>query len=132
MSLVFPGVGPKPVEEWGLIDLIGEPVVGEDAEVDAILAAPELSPAIREVLIAAFTLARLVDPDAATAAGVRPAACVLGYAHLLLDEVGGRSFADIIMECITDGRTAVTSEQLRRADLSYERLYGQALLTEAA
>jgi hypothetical protein len=125
MNRAVPGGRDQETEVWGLIDLIGEPVAGEDAEVDAILSAPELSGALREILIAAFVLARLVDPAAAAAAGVRPAASVLGYAHLLLDPAAGRAFADVVMDGIAAGRTAVTREQLRRADLSYTRLYGE-------
>lgn len=121
-----PTAAPKPAEAWGLMDLILEPVPGEDAEVDAILSAPDLEPGLREVLTAAFTLARLVDPVAAEAAGVRSAASVLCYADLLLDETGGRAFAGVLMDCITTGRTAVTAEQLRCAHLSYRQLFGQA------
>lgn len=113
--------------EWGLIDLIGAPVPGEDTEVDALLSCPELTAGVREMLLAAFVLARLVDPDAAMAAGVRPAASVIGYAHLLLTPATGQTLAESVMASLASGRTRLTRETLRRADLACQRLYGTVL-----
>lgn len=112
-----------PPDLWGLIDLIGEPVPGEDTAVNELLADRELSPVIREVLAAAFLIAGYVRPDAAREAGVRENASVIGYAHTLLAGPGAKALADAVMRSVDHGRVRVDPAGARALDLSYERLF---------
>ena len=110
-------------ELWGLIDLIGAPVPGEDAMVNDLLADAELSPAIREVLAAAFLIAGYADPAAASDAGMPENASVIGYAHTILAGPGAKQLADAVMRSVDHRRTPVSRAEARALDLSYERLF---------
>lgn len=90
--------------QWDLFALMGRPLPDEDAEVERILRDPALSPDIRVLLTAAFTIARSVDAAAALSAGLPMGCSLFGYAHALLTDTAARDLADEVLAGVEAGR----------------------------
>lgn len=108
---------------WGLIDLLGVPVPAADTAVNELLTGPGITPAVREILTAAITLAGHVDDAAAREAGIREGDSVTAYAHTLLAGPFAKELADALMRAVDAGRIPADRSTARALDLSYERIF---------
>ena len=110
-------------ELWRLADLIGEPAPAADADVRELLSDPQITPAAREVLNAAFLIAGHADSTAVSEAGVPADATLIARARTLLAGANAKDFADSVMRGVDRGRIRTGPGGGRALDLSYERLF---------
>ncbi|MBP2216020.1 hypothetical protein [Arthrobacter sp. CAN_C5] len=95
-----------------LIGLLSAPTDGDAAEIAKLLSDPELDGRMREILTAAFTLARFVTPAVAIMADCPVGASPIGYAHCILVEPRGRVLADAVMTCLGSVHSPWPAEML--------------------